>query len=156
MKKAVLLLFMMFSMGMMAQDVSFPNVTVVGEGKVTVVPDEVLIQARVEHEGGSVKEVQSKNDKVISDLLAYLKDFGIPSEDVKTEYLRLRKEHNYSTKQDYYSANQALSIKLRDLGDYEALMSGLLDKGLNRIDGISFSSSKEDQLRSEARKKAVL
>ena len=156
MKKAVLLLTMVFSMGMMAQEVSFPNVTVVGEGKVTVVPDEVLIRARVEHEGASVKEVQSKNDKVISDLLAYLKDFGIPSEDVKTEYLRLRKEHNYSTKQDYYSANQALTIKLRDLDDYQTLMAGLLEKGLNRIDGISFSSSKEDELKAEARRKAVL
>ena len=159
MKRTLLLFALLIGVGAMAQQ-SQPqhlyNVSVVGEGTVTTVPDQVVINARVEHTGESAQEVKSQNDKVISDVLEYLKDFGIPSEDVKTEYLRLRKEHNYSTKEDYYSANQALSIRIKDIDTYEALMGGLLDKGLNRIDGISFETSKKEELEAEARKKAVL
>lgn len=157
MKKALLFFGLLVGVTAMAQQPHQVNyVSVVGEGTVTAVPDEVVIRARVEHTGESAQEVKSQNDKVISDLLVYLKEFGIPSENVKTEYLRLRKEQNYNTKEEYYAANQALSIRVEDMDSYEELMGGLLDKGLNRIDGISFETSKEDELQIEARKKAVL
>lgn len=157
MKKALLLFGLLIGVGAMAQQPQqVNNISVVGEGTVTAVPDQVVISARVEHTGASAQDVKSQNDKVISDLLVYLKDFGIPTEDVKTEYLRLRKEQNYNTKEEYYAANQALSIRVEDMDAYEELMGGLLDKGLNRIDGINFETSKEDELQIEARKKAVL
>lgn len=157
MKKLLLLFGLLIGAGAMAQQSQqVNNVSVVGEGSVTAVPDNVVISARVEHTGDSAQEVKSQNDKVISDLLVYLKEFGIPSENVKTEYLRLRKEQNYNTKEEYYAANQALSIRVEDMDSYEELMGGLLDKGLNRIDGISFETSKQDELQIEARKKAVI
>ncbi len=34
-------------------------------------------------------------------------------------------------------------------------MKGLMDSGINRIDGVNFSSSKKEELESQARKKAV-
>ena len=34
-------------------------------------------------------------------------------------------------------------------------MNGLLQSGINRIDGVSFSASNEDELKAQARKKAV-
>lgn len=157
MKKALLLFGLLVGVTAMAQQPQqFNYVSVVGEGTVTAVPDQVVIRARVEHTGESAQEVKSQNDKVISDLIVYLEEFGIPTENVKTEYLRLRKEQNYNTKEEYYAANQALSIRVEDIDSYEELMGGLLDKGLNRIDGISFETSKEDELQIEARKKAVL
>ena len=53
------------------------------------------------------------------------------------------------------TVSKVLSIKLKDLSKYEDLMNGLLQSGINRIDGVSFSASNEDQLKSQARKKAV-
>lgn len=157
MKKALLLFGLLVGVTAMAQQPQQVNyVSVVGEATVTVVPDQVVIRARVEHTGDSAQEVKSQNDQVIGELLKYLDEFGIPTENVKTEYLRLRKEQNYNTKEEYYAANQALSILVEDIDAYEELMGGLLDKGLNRIDGISFETSQEDELQIEARKKAVL
>lgn len=149
------LVFLVFVNGIAQENpVSLVNVT--GEGTVKVIPDEVVIRARIEHTGKSASEVKSQNDRVVNDIIKYLKTQNIPSKNFQTEYIRLSKDYNYNTKDTFYSANQAISIRLQDLSKYEKLMSGLLSSGLNRIDGIQFQSSKKEELESEARKKAVL
>ncbi|HET8753574.1 MAG TPA: SIMPL domain-containing protein [Salinimicrobium sp.] len=156
MKKFILFFSLLFTINAFAQQQPTPLVSVIGEGTVTVVPDQVLMNSRVEHQGNSAAEVKSQNDKVVNEILKFLKSQGIPAKNIQTEYIRLNKEYNYNSKEYYYSANQAISVKLDDLGKYEEVMNGLLESGLNRIDGIEFKSSKKEQLESEARKKAVL
>lgn len=155
MKKLLFLFFVLAGMNSFAQQEA-SVVTVIGEGKAEIVPDEVLIKARVEHEGESAQAVKEKNEAVIDNILKFLKSEGIPSENVQTEYLRLDKQYNYETKDYFFSANQALSIKLDELEKYEEIMSGLMESGLNRIDGIEFGTSKKEELESEARKEAML
>jgi uncharacterized protein YggE len=41
---------------------------------------------------------------------------------------------------------------LRDLSQYDALMEGLVNEGVNKIDNVVFQSSKLAQYQSEARK----
>ena len=155
MKRIMLLLVMLIGAATFAQDQQ-NTVSVIGTGTVNIVPDKVLINSRIEHTGKSALEVKKQNDKVVNDVIKYLKSQGIAPENIQTEYIRLNKEFNYNTKDTFYSANQAISIELQDLKKYEDIMSGLLNSGLNRIDGIEFMTSKKDELQSEARKKAVL
>ena len=79
----------------------------------------------------------------------------IADKDVRTEYMNLSKNYDYNSKTYTFAANQSLSVKLRDLKKYEPVMKGLLDTGINRIDGVSFSSSNKEVLESQARKKAL-
>jgi uncharacterized protein YggE len=44
---------------------------------------------------------------------------------------------------------------LRDLSQYDALMEGLVNEGVNKIDNVVFQSSKLAQYQSEARKLAM-
>lgn len=155
MKRILLLLVMLIGAATYAQEPQ-NTVSVIGTGTVNIVPDKVLINSRIEHTGKSAVEVKKQNDKVVNDVIKYLKSRGIASENIQTEYVRLNKEFNYNTKDTFYSANQAISIELQDLKKYEDIMSGLLNSGLNRIDGIEFMTSKKEALQSEARKKAVL
>lgn len=155
MKKLLILTLLMLSTAGFAQEkISLVNVT--GKGTVNVAPDKVLIRARVEHTGKSASEVKQLNDKVVSEVIKYLKSQDIPSKNIQTEYINLNKDFNYNTKETFYSANQAISILLEDIERYETVMSGLLQSGLNRIDGIQFQTSKKEELESQARKKAVL
>lgn len=140
---------------MMTQTNPQPTVNVTGEGIVLVVPDEVTINVRVENTGKNSKELKSQNDKVVNDVLTMVKRMGIADKDVQTEYIRLSKNYEYNTKTYNYAANQSVSIRLKDLTKYESLMNALMDSGINRIDGISFSSSDKDKLESQARKKAI-
>ncbi|ETN95439.1 SIMPL domain-containing protein [Zhouia amylolytica] len=158
MKKAILILVAMTTVGLQAQNNKQinPSVSVTGEGLVKVVPDQVLINVRVEHEGNSASEVKQKNDESVSQVFSFLKKMKIDKKDVRTEYLNLRKNYNYQTKEYRYVANQSVSILLRDLNKYEELSQGLVSSGINRIDGVQFKSSKMEEYMSEARIKAIL
>ncbi len=139
-----------------AQQTMKPTVDVSGEGTVTITPDEVTIRVRVEHEGVSPKEVKQQNDATISEVFRFLKQFGLSEKDYKSEYINLSKNYDYQKKTHHYVANQTLSIQLKDLSKYESLMNGLLETGINRIDSVTFGSSKETSLQSEARVKAIM
>jgi uncharacterized protein YggE len=95
------------------------------------------------------------NDRTVNEVFQFLKQVGIENKYVKTEYLNLTKNYDYKTKTYNFAANQTISIQLKDLAMYESIMNGLLETGINRIDGIRFSSSKIEDLQSEARIKAI-
>ncbi len=155
MKKIALVLIAVAINSMTAQTESKPSVDVTGEGIVNVIPDEVTVNVRVENTGTNPKELKQRNDRTVSEVLLFVKGMGIAEKYVKTDYVRLSKNYEYNTKTYNYVANQSLVIKLVDLEQYETLMNGLLETGINRIDGLSFSSSKIESLRSQARKKAI-
>jgi uncharacterized protein len=155
MKTINTLFILLISTVIMSQNNPQPTVDVTGEGVVRVVPDEVTINVGVENTGKNVKELKSENDRIVDEVFATVKRMGIDEKDVQTEYIRLSKNYEYNTKTYNYAANQSISIKVKDLKKYESLINGLMDSGINRIDGISFTSSNMTALESQARKKAV-
>jgi uncharacterized protein YggE len=51
--------------------------------------------------------------------------------------------HNdYKKRNTITNATQTIEILLRDLSKYDELMEGLVDQGINRIDAVTFQSSK--------------
>ena len=157
MKKLFFVLALIVALPVIAQQNSERSVVnVTGEGIVKVEPDEVLIKSRIEHEGNSAAEVKRQNDEVVNKVIKYLKAQGIDDKNINTEYVNLNKRYDYNDKTYSYVANQAISIRLENLKDYEKIMKGLLENGLNRIDGIQFKSSEMEKYEKEARKLAVL
>ena len=140
---------------MMAQNKPIPTIDVSGEGIVNIVPDEVTINIRFENTWENTKTLKKQNDATINEVLKFLKQMKIADKDVRTEFMNLTKNYDYNSKTYTFAANQSLSIKLRDLSKYEQIIDGLLDTGINRIDGVAFSSSNIEALESQARKKAV-
>ncbi|MGO2359172.1 MAG: SIMPL domain-containing protein [Mesonia sp.] len=154
MKKIILSILMMTAISSFAQTEP-SGVQVVGEGSIMASPDEVNLSIRVEHEGNTAKEVKEAVDKDVRSVFEFLKKSGIEDKYVRTEYLNVNKNYQYQTKTYNYVSNQAISIKLKDLDKYEEVISGLLATGINRIDGIQFGASTMEELKSQARKKAI-
>lgn len=157
--KSILILFAALgTFAVQAQQINniTPAVTVNGEGTIKVIPDEVVIKSRIEHDGEDAQLVKKQNDEVVDAVIKYLKSQGVPEKNIQTDYVNLNKNYNYDNKTYSYVANQAISIKLDDLKNYEKIMSGLLKVGLNRIDGVQFKSSKMESYMADARKKAVI
>ena len=155
MRKIIIIIALITTGLITAQTQPKPSVEVVGEATVHVIPDQVTVHIRVENTGTNAKEVKLKNDRIVGEVLQFVKGIGVAEKYVRTEYIRLSKNYEYQTKTYNYQANQSISIKLVDLREYERLMNGLLDTGINRIDGILFSSSQLELLQSQARKNAV-
>lgn len=156
MKKLILILAVMTTVLMQAQDKTVqPQISVSGEGKVKVIPDEAIISIAVESKGKESSKVKSENDLIINRVLKYLKTTKIDSKDIKTERVSLSPRHDYNKKEDYFVANQTINLFLRDLSQYEAVMDGLIKAGINRINLVTFQSSQIEKLKSETRILAV-
>lgn len=155
MKKIFPVLLVLLSLQIMAQEKLQTVVNVTGEGIVTVVPDQVTISVSVENTGDDVIALKMLNDKTVDEVLKHIKQSGVEAKDVQTQYVSLNKRYDYNTKIYTFQAKQTITVLLRDLKKYDPLVSGLVQKGINSIDGITFGSSKAGELKSQARKKAI-
>jgi len=158
MKKAVVMIALIFAVAVQAQDQKpqVPQISVTGEGKITVTPDQAVITVGFQNSGKDAKEVKTLNDEVVDRVIKFLKKSGIPSTDYKTNTVSLHKAYDYDKKKSNFQANQTLSITLKDLSKYDDLMMGLNDAGINSIQGVEFKSSKMEDYEREARKKAMI
>jgi len=156
MKKIILILTVMTAVATQAQEKSIqPQISVSGEGKIKVVPDEAIISIAVETKGEESSKVKKENDVVIDKVLKYLKTTKINQKDIKTERVSLYPQYDYQKKKNFYMASQTINITLRDLSQYEVIMDELIKAGVNRINGVTFQSSQIEKLKSDARKQAV-
>lgn len=133
-----------------------PQITVSGEGKVKVVPDQALISVSVETKGSNATDVKKQNDETVDRVLQSIKKYKLPKEDVQTKRISLNPQFDYQKKKYNYNATNTIEIFLKDLSQYDAIMETLVDAGINRISAVEFRSSKIEQLKSDARKKAML
>lgn len=156
MKKVVLFLTIMFMTMSYAQEIKqIPQINVNGEGKVKVAPDQVCISATVETKGNNAKDVKKQNDEKIDAVLKFIKKMNVPTADFKTKQVNLNPQYDYEKKKTSYNATQTIEIVLKDLSKYDELMEGLVQQGINRIDRVSFETSKLAQIETEARKLAI-
>jgi uncharacterized protein YggE len=156
MKKALLILSMLFISMSYGQEIKqVPQINVSGEGKVKVVPDQASIAVTVETKGNNAKDVKKQNDEKIEAVLKFIKKMNLAAADYKTQRVSLNPQYDYEKKKHSYNATQTIEILLKDLSKYDELMEGLVDEGINRIDNVTFQSSKLAQYQSEARKLAM-
>ncbi len=132
-----------------------PQINVSGEGKVKVTPDQATITVGVENMGADAADVKKKNDQAVDKVLKYLKTTGIPTADYQTKRVFLNRNYDYDKKKYSYVAQQTIIINLKDLAKYDSIMIGLIDAGVNNVQGVEFRTSKLAQYESEARVKAV-
>ncbi|RZJ50254.1 MAG: DUF541 domain-containing protein [Flavobacterium sp.] len=156
MKKLVLFLTIMFMTMSYGQEIKqIPLINVNGEGKVKVAPDQVCISATVETKGNNAKDVKKQNDEKMDAVLKFIKKMNVPTADFKTKQVTLNPQYDYEKKKTSYNATQTVEIVMKDLSKYDELMEGLVQQGINRLDKVSFESSKLAQYETEARKLAM-
>ena len=156
MKKALLILSVLFISMSYGQEVKqIPQINVNGEGKVKVIPDQATVAVTVETKGNNAKDVKKENDVKIDAVLKFIKKMNLAPADYKTQRVSLNPQYDYEKKKHSYNATQTIEILLRDLSKYDELMEGLVNEGINRIDNVTFQSSKLAQYQSEARKLAM-
>lgn len=156
MKKALLILSLLFmTISYSQEQKQVPMINVSGEGKVKVAPDQASISISIETKGTRADDVKRENDKKMDAILKFIKNSNISKEDYQTQRVSLNPNYDYEKKKHNYIATQTVQILLKDLSKYDALMEGLVNEGINRIDNVEFKSSKMKELQSDARKLAV-
>ena len=155
-KNLIIALTFFMALGQMNAQETKPMITVMGEGKVKVVPDQVSISVSVESKGTKSADVKKENDTKVDAVLKYIKKMGIAKEDFQTTRVSLNDQYDYEKKKHNYVAVQFIQLLIKDLSKYDELMEGLVDSGINTIGNVEFQSSQLDKHKSEARKLAIL
>ncbi len=132
-----------------------PQISVSGEGKIKAIPDQVFISIAVETKGTNATDVKKQNDTTIEKVLQFITKFKVPKSDVQTKSVSLNPQYDYEKKKRNYNATQTIEILLKNILQYDALMEGLVDAGINRINLVEFKTSKLTEYQSEARKLAM-
>lgn len=160
MKRLILILTMMTTASFaFSQERPLPLVSVNGEHIINVQPDEAEVNFMISNKNKNLQEVKKENDAIVSKAIAYLKKQGISEKDIRTTRLSLNPYDEYVKDKapiPMFSAQQAITFKLRDLDKLADLTSGLVELGVNNIQNIEFKSSKMEEIQNEARAKAML
>jgi uncharacterized protein len=141
------------------QDRAEPRlVTVTGEAVVNVVPDEVVLTLGVESSDKQLRRAKSLNDERVKQVLAAAERLGIPAKDIQTDHISIepRYRDNYEQR-DFvgYFVRQTIEITLKDISQFENLLTDVLDAGANYVHGIQFRTSELRKHKDEARALAI-
>src|SRR3989344_1788220 len=146
-----------------------------GHGEVTAVPDIANVYFTISKEAKTVKEAQTLVAGIEKSSLDFLKENNILEKDIKTANASFypKYEYKYDTKvlmpcTQYgcpsrpgnnvitgYVASESITVKVRNTDDVGKIMQGLGTLGVSDLNGPNFSIDDEDELKMEARKKAI-
>lgn len=133
--------------------------SVVGEGKVTVVPDTAYIDAGIRVVAGdSVDAVQQKINTVNNAVLDALHRLGIPKTNITTSAYSVSPNTTWDPsgqKTSGYNGNVTISIKLNNTSQVSTVIDAVSKAGANEIQGTRFTVDNPDKFRQEARQKAI-
>ena len=141
------------------QDRAAPRlITVTGEAVVNVVPDEVVLTLGVESSDKQLRRAKSLNDERVKQVLAAAEKLGIPAKDIHTDHISIEPRYRDSYEQrDFigYFVRQTIVITLKDVSQFENLLTDVLDAGANYVHGIQFRTTELRKHKDEARALAI-
>ncbi len=137
-----------------------------GEGKVLAVPDIAAFSFSVQSESKVVADAQKAVADKTRKVAAFLRDsMKLDEKDIQTTNYTIYPRYVYPQYRTAgeadrtlagYEVTQTISVKLRDVAKSGALLSGLGALGVNNISGPAFTVDKQEELRKDARAKAIL
>jgi uncharacterized protein YggE len=151
-----------------AQNISqMPAVDVTGTSEIKVVPDEVTFALRISKSDKSLQTAKAQNDANISKIIELVKGFGIPAQNIKTDFISVREKYDrirqkgddeYTEVFAGYTVSKTVMVKLQDISKFENLFSEIIKIGVTAVNSVSFQSSQlrkhKDQARAMAMKAA--
>ncbi|GAG35611.1 unnamed protein product, partial [marine sediment metagenome] len=118
---------------------------VVGEGKITAVPDIAEVNLGIKVEKGTVNEAQKEANKTINSIEKSLKDLKIDKEDIKTTDYRVYPNYDFRKERKItgYTVETSLQVKVRDFEKISQAIDNAVNLGANQIGQLNFSVDEE-------------
>jgi uncharacterized protein YggE len=141
----------------------YRSITALGQGRVSYVPDiaTVNLGVQVDKAAKADEALAQLNDR-IAKVLAAVKSLGVADENIITKNYSLVPQYDYKDNVSTiggYNANQQLSIKIKDLKNNQDLLNKVVAEatkaGANQVLGIAFEASNIDEVKQEAKVKAI-
>lgn len=168
MKKFYILLLAVLCAGLpgMAAAADTPLMYVNAQAEVRVKPDRAALTFGLYEKTDNLREGAQKLNALSRQVTDYLHNRGIEDRFIQTDSLRIQPvytrqtltaKNGTKTQQEIlrYELNQTFTVTLEDPTQYEDVLYALLEMGINRVENVSFYSTRLRQYRDEARRLAV-
>lgn len=142
----------------LAQGNSPAVVSVSGSAEVRVAPDEVLLTVGVESRDSKLEVAKKQNDESIAATIKALKDGGIDSKDIQTDFVRVDPEFDGNISRvnpTHYTVTRNIGVRIRKVDSFEKLLTAVIRAGVNRVYGIDFRTTELRKHRDKARQMAI-
>jgi hypothetical protein len=130
-----------------------------GSGEVVATPDIAKVALGHSITRDSVAEAQEVNSGKINSVISGLKnDFGIEDKDIKTTNYSIRPQYDYVDGERQlrgYEVSQNIEVKIRDLDKIKDVLGFAGEAELNQVGNLSFDIEDKEELKKEAREKAI-
>lgn len=139
------------------------QVSVSGRGSVTYQPDEanITMGVQIDKVAKADQALTQLNEKINSVIKA-IEQVGVPKENIKTQNYSLTPQYDWIENVQTpggFTASQLLVVKVVNLSENNDLVSQVIDAaskaGVNQIQGVSFDTSKLEDLKQQARLDAI-
>ncbi len=146
------------------------TITVSGEGEIFATPDFAKINFSVISEADTADKAMEENSQKMNSVVGFLKNQGIDEGDLKTTRVNVYPRYEYQAREVLpdsiyppdrertlvsYEANQSLEVKIKDLENAGSIIEGAISAGANRTSGLVFDIEDQDELKKQAREKAI-
>jgi uncharacterized protein len=132
------------------------TLSVVGTGSVTTTPDSATLSAGVTTDGATASEAMDANAKAMAKVIQALKDAGIASKDLQTEFVSVNPRYDGDgQKITGYNASNSVSALVHGLSDVGDVIDAAVAAGANNVSGPSLARDDQDKLYRDALEKAV-
>jgi len=131
-----------------------PLITISGSAKVVVSPDSAEFEFGVESRNASLSEAQSDSEQRTKAIIGALKKLGVDNKDIKADEITAQPyfgQDDSKTKPIHFSISRHISVKLRDISKFEAVLTAALKTGATHVRKAEKQSSDLRQHKDEAR-----
>lgn len=141
----------------------FRSVTITGQGKVSYSPDLAIITLGVQIDKvAKPEEALNQLNTKVAGIIKAVNAAGVKAADIQTQNYSLYPQYDYKdnvSSVSGYNANEQLVIKVKDYNqnpdNLNKIIAAASKAGANQVNNLSFDSSKMNDLKQEARVKAI-
>lgn len=134
------------------------TITVTGLGKIIGNNDIAVTTMGYSNTNKDVAKAQADNKKVMDQIYAELKKMGVADKDLQSNYT-IYPDYNYTQDRGQelkgYRVTNSLTIKIRDLSKISDTLALAGKYGATEVSGLSFTIDDPEDLKSQARDKAL-
>src|SRR3989344_4208075 len=134
------------------------TITVDGDGKIVAMPDLATINLGVQTEKTEVAAAQKENTEKMNKIIDAIKAQGVQPADIQTTNYQINPQYDYrdgSAKLRGYIVVQNLTLSIRDLSKIGRILEVAGSLGANQVGGLNFTVDKPENLKNNARDKAI-
>lgn len=135
------------------------QITVTGSGEVKVTPDVVDLNVSVESRNDVLDLAKKDNDDRVAAALAFLRKAGVKDKDIQTDYISVLPVYNPRDRDDpkplYFQIRKGIGVTITDVGSFDADLTGLINSGVNMVQGVQFRTTDLQKYKDQARVMAI-